>query len=105
MEIIKFVKKENDTISRWRVRIIWKKNIFGRKIKSEDSDDKKYYKVIGNFHYKYRGPAISIFKYKYSIAKEIPVYFQNVSNYDWHFVIKDLAKEFTKIINLSRSKK
>ena len=28
--------------------------------------------------------------------KKIPVYFHNRSNYDYHFIIKDLAEEFKK---------
>ena len=31
---------------------------------------------------------------KYSILREIPVVFRNGSSYDYHFIIKELAKEF-----------
>ena len=31
---------------------------------------------------------------KYSVPKEITIFFHNGSNYDYHFVIKKLAQEF-----------
>ena len=36
---------------------------------------------------------------KYSIPKEIPVVFHNGSNYDSHFIIKELAKDFEEKFN------
>ena len=33
---------------------------------------------------------------KYISSKEIPTLFQNGSNYDYHFIIKELAEEFEK---------
>ena len=33
---------------------------------------------------------------KYSIPKEIPVVFHNGANYDYHFIIKELVKEFER---------
>ena len=32
---------------------------------------------------------------KYSVPKNIPIAFHNGSNYDYHFIIKALAEEFT----------
>ena len=43
---------------------------------------------------KYRGFANTICNLKYSIPKKIPLVFHNGSNYDYHFIIKELAKEF-----------
>ena len=31
---------------------------------------------------------------KVSVAKKIPIVFYNGSNYDYHFIIKELAEEF-----------
>ena len=31
---------------------------------------------------------------RYNVPKEIPVVFHNSSTYDYHFIIKELAKEF-----------
>ena len=50
----------------------------------------------GYCHYtgKYRGAAHNICNLRYKIPKEIPVVFHNGSTYDYHFIIKELAKEF-----------
>ena len=51
-----------------------------------------------NSHYtgKYGGAAHSICNLKYSVPKKIPVGFHNGSNYDYHFIINELAEEFKK---------
>ena len=58
--------------------------------------DKKNHKVEDHYHYtgEYRGAARSICNLKYSVPKKVPLVFHNGSNYDYHFVIKDLAEEF-----------
>ena len=58
--------------------------------------DKKNYKVRDHCHYtgKYRGAAHNICNLRYKIPKEIPVVFHNDSTYDYHFIIKELVKEF-----------
>ena len=67
---------------------------------STDKNDKNvfklYDKVRGHCHYteKFRGAAHSICNLKYKAPKEIPVIFHNGSTYDYHFIIKQLAKEF-----------
>ena len=43
---------------------------------------------------KYRGAAHSSCNLRHEIPKEIPVVFHNGSTYDYHFIIKRLAKEF-----------
>ena len=55
---------------------------------------KKYYKDRDNCHYteKYRVAAHSICNSKYSVPK----IFHNGSNYDYHYIIKELAEEFKK---------
>ena len=57
---------------------------------------KKMQKVRDHFHYtgKYRGPAHSNSNLKYITTKKIPVVFHNGSTYDYHFIIKQLAREF-----------
>ena len=59
-------------------------------------NDKKHYKVRDYCHYagKYRGAAHNICDLRYKIPKEIPVVFHNGSTYDYHFIIKELVKEF-----------
>ena len=38
----------------------------------------------------------SICNLKYSIPKQIPVLFHSESNFDYHFIIKELAKDFER---------
>ena len=65
-----------------------------------DKDNKKEFKlkrkVRDHCHYtgRYRGAAHSICNLRYKISKEIPVVFHNGSTYDYHFIIKQLAREF-----------
>ena len=60
--------------------------------------DKKYCKVRFHCHYteEYRGTAHSIWNLRYSVPKEIRITFDNRSNYDYHFIIKELSGEFKK---------
>ena len=60
--------------------------------------DKKYRKVRDHCHYtgEYRGAVHTICNLKYSVPKEIPIVFHNGSNYDYHFIIKELVEEFKK---------
>ena len=64
--------------------------------KEFDINDKKNYKVRDHCHYtgKYRGAAYNICNLRYKIPKEISVVFHNGSTYDYHFIIKELVKEF-----------
>ena len=52
--------------------------------------------VRDHCHYtgKFRGAAHSEFNLRYKVPKEILVVFHNGSIYDYHFIIKQLAKEF-----------
>ena len=61
-----------------------------------DISNKKHHKVRDHCHYtgKYRGAAHNICNLRYKVPKEIPVVFHNGSTYDYHFIIKELVKEF-----------
>ena len=63
---------------------------------NNEEEFKKMQKVRDHCHYtgKYRGAAHSICNLRYKIKKEIPVVFHNGSTYDYHFIIKQLAREF-----------
>ena len=65
-------------------------------IKSSSLQRKKNYKVRDHCHCtgKYRGAAHNICNLRYKVSKEIPVVFHNGSTYDYHFIIKELVKEF-----------
>ena len=61
-------------------------------------EKKNYHKVRDNCRYtgEYRYAEHSICHLKYSVPKKIPIVFHNGSNYDYHFIIKELAEEFKK---------
>ena len=64
--------------------------------KAFDTIDKKHHRVRDHCHYtgKYRGAAHNICNSRFKVPKEIPVVFHNGSTYDYHFIIKELVKEF-----------
>ena len=64
--------------------------------KEFNNNDKKNYKVRDHCHYtgKYRGAAHNICNLRYKVPKEIPIVFHNGSTYHYHFIIKELVKEF-----------
>ena len=47
-----------------------------------------------SLHQKIREGAHNICNLRYKTPKEIPVVFHNGSTYDYHFIIKQLAREF-----------
>ena len=64
--------------------------------KEFSNNEKKNYKVRDHCHYtgKYRGAAHNICNLRYKVSKEISIVFHNGSIYDYHFIIKELVKEF-----------
>ena len=88
MEMISLTTEEKVHYNKQKVCYICKKEF--------DNNDKKQQKVRNHCHYtgKYRGAAHNIFNLRYKIPKEIPVVFHNGSTNDYHFIIKELAKEF-----------
>ena len=58
-----------------------------------------YEKVIDHCHYtgKYRGASHSLCNLQYQEEIDIPVIIHNGSNYDFHLLIKDLAKKFKSV--------
>ena len=55
-----------------------------------------YQKVTDHCHYtgKYRGAAHSICNLKFIVPNKTPVVFYRGPNYNYHFIIKELANEF-----------
>ena len=86
--MIPLTKKEEKKYNTQKVCYICKKEF--------DKSHKKHYKVRDHCHYtgKYRGAAHNICNLRYKIPKEIPIVFHNGSTYDYHFIIKELVKEF-----------
>ena len=60
--------------------------------------NKKYFQVRDHCYYteEYRGTMHSICNLKYRLLKKVPADFRNGSNYNYHFVIKELEEEFKK---------
>ena len=85
---IPLTKKKEKNHNKQEVCYIWKNEF--------NTDDKKHYKVKEHCHYtgKYRGAAQNICNLRYRIPKEIPIVFHNGSTYSYHFIIKELVKEF-----------
>ena len=90
-KIIPLTKEEKINYNDQQICYICKKEF--------DKSDKKHHKVRDHCHYtgKYRGAAHNICNLRYKVPKEIPVVFHNGSTYDYHFIIKELVKEFEGI--------
>ena len=95
--MIPLTKKEEENYNNQKVCYICKKE-FNNNDTAESSslEHKKNYKARDHCHYtgKYRGAAHSICNLRYKVPKEIPIVFHNGSAYDYHFIIKELVKEF-----------
>ena len=91
-EMIPLTDEEHKSYEKQKVCYICKKE-FGT-----DENDKNvfklYHKVKDHCHYteKFRGAAHSICNLRYKKKKKIPIVFHNGSTYDYHFIIKQLAK-------------
>ena len=59
-------------------------------------NNKKHRKVRDHDHYtgKYRGAAHTICNLRYTTQVDIPVFFDNGTNYDFNLIMTELAKEF-----------
>ena len=86
--MIPLTKKEEKIHNNQKVCYICKKEFH--------TIDKKHHKVRDHRHYsgKYRGAAHNNCNLRYKMPKEIPIVFHNGSTYDYHFIIKELVKEF-----------
>ena len=86
--MIPLTKKEEENQNKQEVCYICKKQF------NTDDSDKENHKDHCHYTGKYRGAAYNTCNLRYKIPKEIPIVFHNGSTYDYHFTIKELAKEF-----------
>ena len=96
-KIIPLTKEENINYNDQKVCYICKKEFdIIDTTKSSSSERKKHPKVRNHCHYtgNYRDAAHNICNLRYKVPKETPVVFHNGSTYDYHFIIKELVKEF-----------
>ena len=93
-EMIPLTDKETKPYEEEKVCHICKKEFMTDK--NDKKTLKRHHKVRDHHHYtgKFRGAAHSICNLKYKTPKEIPVVIHNSSTYDYHFIIKQLTKEF-----------
>ena len=104
MEIINFKKEKIKSSTNEQQKSYQNANVFYISTgKSEDTHarDKKYCKVRDHCHCtgECGGAAHAIFsKLKYSVPKEIHIFFHNRYYYDYRFIIKELAEELEMII-------
>ena len=89
-EMISLTYEENESYLKQEVCHLCKKEFI------TDIENIKYRRVRDHCHYagKHRSVAYSICNLRYKTLKEIPTAFHNGSKYDYHFIIKDLAKGF-----------
>ena len=89
-KMIPLAKKEEKNHNKQKDSYICKKEF------NTDDSNKKHHKVRDHCHYteKYRRAAHNICHLRYRIPKEILIVFHNGSTYDYHFIIKELVKEF-----------
>ena len=87
-KIIPLAKEEKINYNDQQICYICKKEF--------NKSDEKHHKVRDHCHHmgKYRGAAHHICNLRYKVPKEIPVVFHDGSTYDYHFIIKELVKEF-----------
>ena len=69
--------------------------ICGKRFTKKFAQDKNYRKVIDhcNCTDKYRGVSNSIHNLRFNVPNEILAVVHNRSNYDYHFIIKELANK------------
>ena len=75
-------------------------HIYRKRSIKKFAKDKNHGKVGHHCHYtgKCRRAVQSICNLRFNAPNEIPVIFQNGSNYDYYFLIKQFAKEFEEQI-------
>ena len=114
--------ERNEVINKRAARIIWNSKIFEfvnilqinklqkyvskEKLENRHFKDKKYCKVWDHSHYtgKYRGDTHIICNLKYNVPKKTPIVFHNGPNYDYYFIVKELAEEFKQLFTCSGEK-
>ena len=91
-KMIPLTKKKEKNHNKQKACYICKKEF------NTDDSDKKHHKVKDHCHYmgEHRGAGHNICNLRYRIPKEIPIVFHNGSAYDYHFIIKELVKEFDR---------
>ena len=96
--VINFERKKNTTINKKELKLhrdatAW--YFCGKRFSRKFTYDTNYQKVRDHCYFtgKYRGSTHNICNLKFNVSNEIPVVFHSGSNYDYHFIIKELANK------------
>ena len=94
-KIINYEMKEMISLTNEEIESYEKQNIC-HICEKKFNTNKKYRKVRDPCHYtgKFRGAAHNNCNLRYKIPKEIHIVFHNCSTYEYHFIIKQLTKDF-----------
>ena len=95
-ELVSLTHEEHDSYENQKVFHICKKEFIFDIDSCGENMHTKYCKVKDQCYCtgKYRGAAHNICNLRYKTPKIIPIVFYNGLTYDYHFIIKELAKEF-----------
>ena len=95
-EMIQLNDEEKETHENQKICYICEQEFCANK--NNEKEFRKMRNIRDHCHYtgKYRGTAHSKCNLNYKIPREMPVVFHNGSTYDYHFIIKQLAKEFKR---------
>ena len=90
-EMIPLTDKENTSYEKQKVCYICKKEF-----SIDENDNKKMSKIKRSLslHWKIQRSCSQYLQFKIKTPKEISVVFHNGSTYDYHFIVKQPAKEF-----------
>ena len=99
MKIINFQKKKMKSLTKEQQESYENAKIYNickDKFENKYLKDQKYCTVRDHCPCKgeYRGASHSLCNSKYNLPKKVPIPSHNGSNYDYHFIIKELAEEF-----------
>ena len=93
-EMILLTVEEEESYENQKVCYICEKEFCTDENNKKEFKLKQKVRVYCHYTGKYRGAAHSNCNLKYRTTKKIPVVFHNGSTYDFHFIIKQLAREF-----------
>ena len=95
------IKEQQESYVNAKICYVCKEKFVDKHLKDEKYRRVRAYCYCTGEH---RGAVHSICNLKYSVPKKILIVFYNGSNYDYHFIIKELAEELKKTMYLFRKK-
>ena len=98
-DVINFEKKKMLPLTEKELKLHQDSTVcchFKNKLTRKLAKYKNHLKGRNHCHFtnKFKGAAHSICRLRFKVSNEIPVVFHSGSNYDYHFIMKELASEF-----------